>query len=54
MGMEGTSVLLPSLEGMEHVKSDGGEILSGPFLDVCKHVLPVLGIFKCFIFFSLF
>ncbi|KAH7665843.1 Glycolipid transfer protein [Dioscorea alata] len=27
---------------MEHVKSDGGEILTRRFLDVCKHVLPVL------------
>ncbi|KAM0944001.1 putative glycolipid transfer protein [Dioscorea sansibarensis] len=40
--MEGTSVLLPSLEGMEHLKSDRGEILTRPFLDVCNHVLPVL------------
>lgn len=32
----------PSLEGMKHVKSENGEILTKPFLDVCKHILPVL------------
>lgn len=40
--MEGT-VFTPSLEGMKHVKSDRGELLTKPFLDVCKHVLPILG-----------
>ncbi|RRT49563.1 hypothetical protein GW17_00022105 [Ensete ventricosum] len=40
--MEGT-VFTPSLEGMKHVKSENGEILTKPFLDVCKHILPVLG-----------
>ncbi|RWW41312.1 hypothetical protein BHE74_00053208 [Ensete ventricosum] len=39
--MEGT-VFTPSLEGMKHVKSENGEILTKPFLDVCKHILPVL------------
>ncbi|KAE9455488.1 hypothetical protein C3L33_12607, partial [Rhododendron williamsianum] len=39
--MEGT-VFTPSLEGMKHVKSDRGELLTKPFLDVCKHVLPIL------------
>lgn len=39
--MEGT-VFTPSLEGMKHVKSDNGVILTKPFLDVCKLILPVL------------
>ncbi|RHN80364.1 putative glycolipid transfer protein [Medicago truncatula] len=40
--MEGT-VFAPTLEGMKHIKSEQGEILSQPFLDVCKHILPVIG-----------
>ncbi|XP_077227936.1 glycolipid transfer protein 1-like [Tasmannia lanceolata] len=39
--MEGT-VFTPSLEGMKFVKSDEGEMLTKPFLDVCKLVLPVI------------
>ncbi|GJN36473.1 hypothetical protein PR202_gb25378 [Eleusine coracana subsp. coracana] len=39
--MEGT-VFTPSLEGMKHVKSESGVILTKPFLEVCKHILPVL------------
>ncbi|KAJ3680176.1 hypothetical protein LUZ60_016454 [Juncus effusus] len=39
--MEGT-VFTPSLEGMKHVKSENGTILTKPFLDVCKLILPVL------------
>ncbi|XP_065861848.1 glycolipid transfer protein 1 [Euphorbia lathyris] len=39
--MEGT-VFTPSLEGMKHVKSEQGEILTKPFLDVCKLILPVI------------
>ncbi|XP_021910883.1 glycolipid transfer protein 1 [Carica papaya] len=39
--MEGT-VFTPSLEGMKHVKSEQGEMLTKPFLDVCKLILPVL------------
>ncbi|KAJ1702000.1 Glycolipid transfer protein-like [Rhynchospora pubera] len=39
--MEGT-VFTPSLEGMKHVKSENGVILTKPFLDVCKLILPVL------------
>nr|AFK35132.1 unknown [Lotus japonicus] len=39
--MEGT-VFAPALEGIKHVKSEQGEILSQPFLDVCKHILPVI------------
>ncbi|XP_077252844.1 glycolipid transfer protein 1-like isoform X2 [Tasmannia lanceolata] len=39
--MEGT-VFTPSLEGMKYVKSDEGEMLTKPFLDVCKLVLPVI------------
>ena len=33
----------PCLEGMKHVKSEHGEMLSKPFLDLCKTILPVLG-----------
>ncbi|KAF8015842.1 hypothetical protein BT93_H1401 [Corymbia citriodora subsp. variegata] len=39
--MEGT-VFAPSLEGMKHVKSEEGEMLSKAFLDVCKLILPVI------------
>ncbi|XP_044484770.1 glycolipid transfer protein 1-like [Mangifera indica] len=39
--MEGT-VFTPSLEGMKHVKSEQGEMLTKPFLDVCKLILPVI------------
>nr|ACU14378.1 unknown [Glycine max] len=39
--MEGT-VFTPALQEIEHVKSDQGEILSKPFLDACKHILPVI------------
>ncbi|XP_010262376.1 PREDICTED: glycolipid transfer protein 1-like [Nelumbo nucifera] len=39
--MEG-SVFTPSLEGMKHVKSEEGEMLTKPFLDVCKLILPVI------------
>ena len=40
--MEGT-VFAPALEGIQHVKSEAGEILTKPFLEVCKHILPVIG-----------
>lgn len=40
--MEGT-VFAPALEGMKHVKSEEGEMLAMPFLDVCKLILPVIG-----------
>ncbi|MED6169935.1 Glycolipid transfer protein 1 [Stylosanthes scabra] len=39
--MEGT-VFAGALEGMKVVKSEQGEILSQPFLDVCKQILPVI------------
>ncbi|KAL5702346.1 Glycolipid transfer protein 1 [Ranunculus cassubicifolius] len=39
--MEGT-VFTPSLEGIKHVKSERGEMLTQPFLDVCKNILPVI------------
>ncbi|CAN0904730.1 Glycolipid transfer protein 1 [Linum grandiflorum] len=41
MAVEGT-VFAPSLEGMKHVKSEQGEMLTKPFLDVCKLILPVI------------
>ncbi|GJS82080.1 hypothetical protein Tco_0748621 [Tanacetum coccineum] len=40
---EGT-VFAPALEGMKHDKSEQGEMLSKPFLDVCKQILPVIGL----------
>ncbi|KAI5426416.1 hypothetical protein KIW84_032005 [Lathyrus oleraceus] len=39
--MEG-SLLSPALEALEHVRSEDGKILTKPFLDVCKTVLPIL------------
>ncbi|XP_004493797.1 glycolipid transfer protein 1-like [Cicer arietinum] len=39
--MEG-SIFSPALEALEHVRSEDGKILTKPFLDVCKFVLPVL------------
>jgi len=40
--MEG-SVFAPALEGIKLVKSEQGEILTQPFLEACKHILPVIG-----------
>ena len=40
--MEGT-VFTPCLEGMKNVKSEQGEMLTKPFLDLCKTILPVIG-----------
>nr|GEU60513.1 hypothetical protein [Tanacetum cinerariifolium] len=40
--MEGTVFAL-AFEGMKHFKSEEGEMLSIPFLDVCKQILPVIG-----------
>lgn len=37
------SAFRPALEGLEHVRSEDGKILTKPFLDVCKTILPVLG-----------
>uniref|UniRef100_A0A5B7BL76 Glycolipid transfer protein domain-containing protein n=1 Tax=Davidia involucrata TaxID=16924 RepID=A0A5B7BL76_DAVIN len=39
--MEGT-VFSPCLEGMNHIRSDREELLTKPFLDVCKLILPIL------------
>ncbi|KAM5563395.1 glycolipid transfer protein 1 [Rosa sericea] len=36
------SVFTSALEGMKHVKSENGEMLTKHFLDVCKQLLPVL------------
>jgi hypothetical protein len=44
--MEGTA-FTPALEGMKHVKSEEGEMLTKPFLEVCKQILPVIGAFSC-------
>lgn len=34
-------MIMPSLEGMKHVRSEDGDMLTKPFLDRCKLVLPV-------------
>ncbi|PRQ36671.1 putative glycolipid transfer protein [Rosa chinensis] len=39
--MDGT-VFAPALEGMKSVKSAEGEMQTKPFLEVCKHILPVI------------
>uniref|UniRef100_A0A7N0TL00 Glycolipid transfer protein domain-containing protein n=1 Tax=Kalanchoe fedtschenkoi TaxID=63787 RepID=A0A7N0TL00_KALFE len=39
--MDGT-VFTPCLEGIKHVKSHQGEMLTNQFLDVCKLILPVI------------
>ncbi|CAA2959888.1 glycolipid transfer 1 [Olea europaea subsp. europaea] len=39
--MEGT-VFSQALEGMKHVKSEEGVMLTKPFLNVCKQILPVI------------
>ncbi|CAK8570686.1 unnamed protein product [Lathyrus sativus] len=39
--MEGTA-FTPALEELQHVKSEQGEILTKPFLDSCRHILPVI------------
>ncbi|KAK7284135.1 hypothetical protein RJT34_18875 [Clitoria ternatea] len=36
------SVLSTALEGLERVRSEEGKILTKPFLDVCKSLLPIL------------
>ncbi|KAH9617605.1 hypothetical protein KSS87_022557 [Heliosperma pusillum] len=36
------TVFTPALEGIKVVKSENGEILAKPFLDACKHILPVI------------
>ncbi|KAL6555131.1 Glycolipid transfer protein 1 [Orobanche gracilis] len=38
----GGTVFSPALEGMQHVKSEDGVMLTKPFLDVCKLILPVI------------
>lgn len=39
----GGSAFTPALEGLKLVKSEQGELLTSPFLDVCKLILPILG-----------
>ncbi|XP_050207063.1 glycolipid transfer protein 1-like isoform X1 [Mercurialis annua] len=41
---EGT-VFTASIEGIQHVKSEDGQILTKPYLDLCKTILPVLDSF---------
>ncbi|KMZ74814.1 putative Glycolipid transfer protein [Zostera marina] len=37
-----TTVFTPCLEAMENVRNNDGSILSKPFLDMCRNILPVL------------
>lgn len=36
------TVFTPALEGIKLVKSEDGEMLTKPFLDACKQILPVI------------
>ncbi|GMH19929.1 hypothetical protein Nepgr_021770 [Nepenthes gracilis] len=36
------TVFTPALQEIEHVKSENGEIMTKPFLEACKHILPVI------------
>ncbi|PON51755.1 Glycolipid transfer protein domain containing protein [Parasponia andersonii] len=36
------TVFTPALEGIKIIKSENGEVLTKPFLDACKHILPVI------------
>ncbi|CAH9075470.1 unnamed protein product [Cuscuta epithymum] len=42
--MEGSedTVFTPALEKMKYIKSEDGEMLTEPFLEVCKLILPVI------------
>ncbi|XP_047945222.1 glycolipid transfer protein 1-like [Salvia hispanica] len=40
--MAESSVFSCCVEGLKHVKSDHGDLMTKPFLDVCKLVLPIL------------
>lgn len=43
--MATVTVFGPALELMKSVKSPEGEMLTKPFLDVCRNVLPVIGMY---------
>ncbi|KAL2506572.1 Glycolipid transfer protein 1 [Abeliophyllum distichum] len=38
----GESLFTPCLEGIKHVKSEQGDMLTKPLLDICKLMLPIL------------
>jgi len=42
------TVFAPAIEGLKLVKSENGEMLSKPFLDACKLILPVIGLLMQF------
>ncbi|XP_073278843.1 glycolipid transfer protein 1-like [Primulina huaijiensis] len=42
MKMEDRSVFILSLEGIKHVKSEEGDLLTKPFLNVCKLIIPII------------
>lgn len=39
------TVFTHCLEGIKYVKSEEGDLMTKPFLDVCKLILPILGSF---------
>lgn len=51
MGETSETVFSASLQKMKHVKSDEGDMLTKPFLDVCKLVLPIIGMFFLLIYY---
>ncbi|KVI00342.1 Glycolipid transfer protein domain-containing protein, partial [Cynara cardunculus var. scolymus] len=44
------TVFTPAIEGMKKIKSDHDEILTKPFLDVCKMLLPILVYIMVYVF----
>ncbi|XP_042060033.1 glycolipid transfer protein 1-like [Salvia splendens] len=40
--MAESSAFSSCVEGLKHVKSDHGDLMTKPFLDVCKLILPIL------------
>jgi len=46
MAESSVTVFGPALELMKSVKSADGQMLTKPFLDVCRNVLPVIGGFR--------
>lgn len=43
MAESSVTVFGPALDLMKHVKTPEGQMLTKPFLDVCRNVLPVIG-----------
>lgn len=42
------NIFTRALEAAKHIRSEDGAILTEPFLDLCKHLLPLVGmLLKC-------